>query len=476
MPSVSYATSSNATLTNLKNQIVANSGGAVDASSAVVGNTIELVPALGYQIIVNSVNISGGGAPTYIASFRSPADVDEVAEYLAANIDNAADYIGEYPAGSENDSFIITAIDTSRPYALLLGNNLQITRVSSPVPFLAQNVGPIPAPANTLTEILTPIAGWQSLTNFQAGATGRNTETDAELRLRRLNSLRAIGYATVEAIIARVGQEVPGVTSVLVFENITITQQPILVTFSEDFVSGNTIQVNIDTLNIGSASYISSNLQTVTDIANLIADQPEIASAVVTGVGDHSILITMNESEEIEIEFLIAGGASQPTYNLSGGRPPKSFETVVQGGTDAAVALKIWQVKPAGIQTYGNVSQSILDSQGNTQIINFSRATPIYIWVTASLTLNPQENFPPNGQELVSQTILAYGNSLGIGVDVFIQRVQAAVFLVPGIASVTVQLARTLSPTDTPSYGSSDIDIQETEISAWDLSRIIVSV
>ena len=93
-----------------------------------------------------------------------------------------------------------------------------------------------------------------------------------------------------------------------------------------------------------------------------------------------------------------------------------------------------------------------------------------------TLTLNPQETFPPNGQQLVTNAVLAYGNSLGIGVDVFIQRVLAQVFTVPGIASAVVQLARTLNPNDTPSYGTSDIDIGQTEVSTWDISRIIVSV
>lgn len=475
IPSVSYAGSSPATLDNLKNTIIANSNGAVSATSSVQGNTIELVPNLGKQITVNSVNVNGVGAPTYSLIFKVPATLDDIAENLAANINNSSNVSGVYPASTGTDSFLLTARDDDLPYSLAVGTNLQITRTSTPVEFFAQTLGPIAVPVGTLTEIVTPVAGWQSVNNFEAGITGRNAETDVELRLRRLNSLRALGYATVEAIISRVSQEVPGVTSVLVFENITITQQPILVTFDADFESGDAVGVNLDGNNIGTINYVSSNLQVVTDVASLLASQPEIKSALVQGVGDHSILITMNETETIELLFNITG-TTVPNYVVSGGRPPKSFETVVEGGTDAAVALKIWQVKPAGIQTFGNIAQPILDSQGNTQIINFSRATPIYIWVTVALTLNPQENFPSNGQELVSEAILAYGNSLGIGVDVFIQRVQAAVFSIPGIASATVLLAKTLNATDTPTYSNANIVIQETEVSVWDLSRITVSI
>jgi uncharacterized phage protein gp47/JayE len=471
MPTVPFVTDSATTLANLASVILANASVSV-ASATVVGNTVKLVPVLGKQIIVNSVNVSGGGAPTGSVIFDTPA-VNNVAQYLAANISSSSNVTGTWSSGS---SFTIAADDSSFPYALSVGSNLQITSTSSPIYFLAQTYGPIAAPANTLTEIVTPVAGWTSLTNPQAGITGRNQETDAELRLRREQSLHLLGAATVEAIRSRLLQEVPGVISVTVFENVTMTQDPISVVFSADFITGNVVQVDLDSNNIGSVSYVSSHLQVMNDLASLIESQPEIDSVVVGGVGNRELTITMVDSQEIEIDFNISGGASQPTYTESGGRPPKSFEAVVEGGSDAAVALKIWQLKPAGIQTFGNTHVIVTDSQGNPQGINFTRATDVFIWVLVSLTLNPQETFPVNGQELVSEAILTYGNTLGIGIDVIIQRVQAVCFSVPGIASATVQLARTLSESDTPSYVSTDIDIGETEISNWDLSRINVSI
>jgi uncharacterized phage protein gp47/JayE len=473
MPIVNFAGTSNATLDNLASVIVANSPAV--ATAVRVGNSIQLTPALGFSITVNSVGLSGGGAPTYTQSFRTPTSAD-VAKYLAAVLSNSPNVTATWTTGN---TFRIQADQSESPYSLNVGTNLTVTEVSSPIPFLAQQYGPVPAPVGTLTDILTPVAGWSSLTNFQAGITGRFAETDAELRLRRQNSLRVLGAATVEAIRARLIQEVPGVTSVLVFENVTLTQTPITITFSNDFVATNNVQVNFDGTNIGTISFTTTSLQMMNDIANLIATRPEILSVTVGGVGNRNLLITMNEAEEVQI-ILNISGTNAPTYSFSGGRPPKSFEAVVQGGSDQAVALKIWQTKPAGIQTYGNVNDYagvvIVDSQGNNQTIHFSRAVPVYIWVNVALTLNPQETFPSNGQELVADAILAYGNSLGIGVDVFIQRVQAAVFSVPGIASAVVQLARTLNPTDTPSFATADIDIGETEISVWDLNRINVSV
>lgn len=476
VPTVTYATSSSATLSVIASQILATFPGIV-SSAAVVGNTIELAPVLGQMITVNSVNITGGVPPSYSINFKTPASETSIAENLSTVLSNSSVVTSSFTPGQT--SFSIQAINSEDSYSLNVGTGLSILTTSSPIPFRAQAYGPISAPAGSLTDILTPVAGWAGLTNLQAGITGRFQETDEELRLRRVNSLRILGAATVEAIRSRLLQEVPGVSSVTIFENVTMTQEDIIATFSADFISGNIAQVVVDGLIVGTVNFSTTHLQMITEIANILSSQPDISSAVVGGTGNRQITIALEDGETVELGFNLSGG-TVPTYSLTGGRPPKSFEAVVQGGSDSAVALKIWQTKPAGIQTYGNVNGGagvvIVDSQGNNQVIHFSRATQAYIWVTVVLTLNPQETFPVNGEDLVAQAILAYGNSLGIGIDVFLQRVQAAIFSVPGIASATVQLARTNNVNDIPSYSAADIDILETEVSSWDISRIFVSI
>lgn len=469
MPVITYAASSNSTLLALASAIVTNSAGAV-ATATVSGNNINLVPALGFSITVNSVGLSGSGAPTYSLTFRIPA-TNLVAQFLAAVITSGGNYSATYVSGN---TFTITALDSEFSYALSVGENLQIDQVWSPIPFTSQTYGPIPAPVGSLTEILTPIAGWAALTNFKAGNTGRFIETDAELRLRRNLSLKIAGNATVEAIRSKLLQNVPGVTSVTIFENVTMTQEPIKITFSTDFVSGNTIAVMVDGNSLGTVNFTTDNLTTVTLIALMLKTYTEIENAIVSGSGNHIITVTMAQAQEIEIVLTIGGTGSFPNYTLEGGRPPKSYEAVVEGGTDQAVGDQIWLTKPAGILTFGNTPVDVTDSQGNTQVVNFTRATSVYLWATIVLVLNPQETFPINGQQLISDNIVAYGNTLGIGVDVFIQRVQSIVFLVPGVGSATVQLAKTANPTDTPTYSSTDILIGDTEASSWDISRIIV--
>lgn len=469
IPEVTYTTSSANTFNLLRDALLTSPA---IATATVVGNTIEITPTLGYSVNISGVDVTGGvSQPTYSQTLRVPANTDTIATFLSGVLNSSANVTSTF-SGSD---ITITAVDTENPYSLNVGTNLTITQTSSPVPFLAQEYGPIPVPAGSLIEILTPVAGWQTINNFKAGVTGRNQETDEELRLRRAASLRVLGAATVEAIRARVLQEVPGVTSVTVFENVTLTQDPIEVTFSAAFNATSTIEIQVDSTIIGTVNWQGSQLATMNAIAALLLAQPEIKNVTVLGAGNLQLLIEMEDVQEISVVFNI-GGTTPPTYITAGGRPPKSFETVVEGGSDAAVALKIWQLKPAGIQTFGNTQVAIIDSQGNTQQIFFSRATPIYIWVTVTLVLNPQETFPSNGLQQVANAILAYGDSLGIGVDVFFQRVQAAIFSVPGIASANVQLASTININDIPVYGTADIDVGQTEVSSWDLSRIFVSL
>ena len=473
LAAVPFNTSNNQTLTDLATAIAANPD--VLSATPTNPNIISIVPVLGKNVVVNSIVITGGASqPTYAVTFDTPT-INAVSLNLTSIINAtistvlATDLIG---------SISVVADDPDVPFSISVGTNLSISSQSSPITFLSQDFAPIAAPINTLVEILTPISGWNSINNPKAGVTGRFIETDAELRIRRNNSIRLLGAGTVESIRARLLQQVPGVTSAFIFENRTMTQEPIDIVLNQDLVTGNTITIVFNTIQtLPIVTFATSHLDTMNAIAIVIANQPQIASAVVGGTANRTITVSMKEAVEVTITtFSVTGGASQAQAVFKGGRLAKSFEAVVEGGSDADVANKIWLTKPAGIQTFGNTSFTITDSQGEQQVINFSRPTPIYIWVTVVLTLYSEETFPPNGQDLVTESINTYGNNLGIGVDVLLQRVLAQIFNVPGIASGAMQIAATNGPGDSPLYGTADIPIQENEIAVFDLSRITVTV
>lgn len=78
--------------------------------------------------------------------------------------------------------------------------------------------GPEPAPAGTLTRIVTPVSGWTSVTNAAVADIGSARETDAELRARRQRSLTKGTTGTVPGIAAEI-EGLSFVNTALVVEN-----------------------------------------------------------------------------------------------------------------------------------------------------------------------------------------------------------------------------------------------------------------
>lgn len=81
-------------------------------------------------------------------------------------------------------------------------------------------LGAIQALPNTVTSIMTPVRGWQSVTNPGAAAEGRPIETDGELRLRQTRSVAKPSQSLFESLYANVWQ-VRNVTRLAAYENPT---------------------------------------------------------------------------------------------------------------------------------------------------------------------------------------------------------------------------------------------------------------
>lgn len=84
--------------------------------------------------------------------------------------------------------------------------------------------GPIEVGASTVTKIVTVIAGWDTVTNSAAGATGRDIEPDGELRSRMKESYAMNANGTVANIQANLAQ-LDGVLDCIVLENFTNLKQ-----------------------------------------------------------------------------------------------------------------------------------------------------------------------------------------------------------------------------------------------------------
>lgn len=477
LASVPYNTDQATTMADLAAELEAQDS----IDSVAISNsdhTLTITPALGYENSIDSVVISGTSTPSVSYSFDTPATLNDITENLCAVI-NAAN-INITATDNADGTFSLQSDIVSEAmssFSLINGDNILTTNRASQILFNAQNYGTVAAAVNSLTNIVTPTYGFTAINNLIAGVTGRNIETDSELRIRRRNSITIGGLGTVEAIRSRLLQYVPNVqdNGVFIFENTSIDQEDGYFTLNSNLVSGDDIVVEINGVTLPTITYASSSAATMTLLAALISTQDNVESAVAGGTDTRTITINWKSSTVNTINNVTVSPSSNQVF-ISDGRPPKSFEAVVQGGLASDIGEQIWLSKPAGIQTFGQEEVTVTDSQGIEHAIFFSRPSDSYIWVDLELTLTGDGTFPSNGISLVQDAIVSYGNGLGIGENVYIQRVLSQIFNVPGIASGSIEMASTLLETSTPSFSSGDITILESGISVWDVGRINVTV
>lgn len=158
------------------------------------------------------------------------------------------------------------------------------------------------------------------------------------------------------------------------------------------------------------------------------------------------------------------------------GLPPHSIEVVVSGGSDTDVAYKLYEVKPAGIETYGATTVIVSDENGDAQSIKFSRAADVYAWVRVSVNLlNTEEPLSESVAAAIKSAVMEYGDSLSVGNDIIVQRIYGPIYTATsGIGSITVEAAVTALPGDTPSYSTSNVSIARAGLAVFAESRIVV--
>jgi uncharacterized phage protein gp47/JayE len=105
-------------------------------------------------------------------------------------------------------------------YNVVESANWTIDLLGSGGSFACDETGAIPAPANSLIEIVTSVSGWDDVNNPTAGDTGRGAESDESLRLRREQNLET--KTSTEDGIENALKEVDGVISASVESNRTM--------------------------------------------------------------------------------------------------------------------------------------------------------------------------------------------------------------------------------------------------------------
>jgi uncharacterized phage protein gp47/JayE len=160
-----------------------------------------------------------------------------------------------------------------------------------------------------------------------------------------------------------------------------------------------------------------------------------------------------------------------------GGQDPHSIHVIVQGGADQDIVDKIWDLKGAGIATYGGSSGTAVDGAGNSHTVYYDRPTSRYGHVRIRYTAYDEETLPVDADDAIQEAILTYGNTFVIGQDMLWQRFLTPVLTtVDGIKSAVVELDHTTNPGDGPTYVvDTDHVVDDDEVVLFDLTRIDVA-
>lgn len=177
------------------------------------------------------------------------------------------------------------------------------------------------------------------------------------------------------------------------------------------------------------------------------------------------------------------------------GVTPHSVEILVQSGTDQDITQAVWNAVGAGTATVGNQTGTATDTQGNPQIVKWSRPVAVPIYVTATVYYDASQ-WPAGSNALVAQAalsaLLTYGDSFPIGVDVRQMPLGGAIIngpsqtdtsgnaVVPAVAgSVAAPGILDVSPlnfgTTVSPVTSTPVSVSVRQIATFDSSRCVIT-
>lgn len=222
-----------------------------DILNSIINGTSQ-VPGL-IQIYGSGINVNSNSPDGQLINIFALSKVD--IEQLCVNVYNSFDpdqavgsaldavsqYCGITRLGGSyttvnivvttSQTLTLPGIDTSTPYTIQDNIGNLYTLVSSAnlsigantLLFQAVNIGFIQAVPNTITVPVSVVQGVVSVNNpNNAVTTGVNQETDAQLRIRRQNSVALASQGNYAGMIAAL-YSIPGVIQALIHENVTNT-------------------------------------------------------------------------------------------------------------------------------------------------------------------------------------------------------------------------------------------------------------
>ncbi len=164
-------------------------------------------------------------------------------------------------------------------------------------------------------------------------------------------------------------------------------------------------------------------------IRAIIIQDMQPSSSTPTSVPTTSVTVVHNDSDATD----------------TNGVPPHSIEVIARApgatsGDDQLLANLIADSKAAGIGTYGTDSKIVVDSQGNSEEIFFTRPADTALTISLTITVDPLL-YPSDGDDQVALALANYADATyEPGVEVFSLRLVSAAFTVAGVEDITAFL------------------------------------
>lgn len=136
------------------------------------------------------------------------------------------------------------------------------------------------------------------------------------------------------------------------------------------------------------------------------------------------------------------------TNAVVSGIPPYAIYCVVDGGTDQDIAKAVWETKGCNTHMKGTTTVNYTDEKGIIRTVLFDRPVAVDIDVRITYTDNPEEAYPDDWQNTLKSSVVAYINSLGLGVDLIPSKLFVPIYTsITGLTVTLIELKEHTSPT-----------------------------
>lgn len=154
------------------------------------------------------------------------------------------------------------------------------------------------------------------------------------------------------------------------------------------------------------------------------------------------------------------------------GLKPHSFQAIVFGGDEEAIARTILNVAPLGIDTNGDICVRIEDSEGAAQDVCFSRPHEVQIYVKVIIKEYNEEILPGDAIDKIKNIVVEQIGKLSMGNDVIYQRLLGPIYSgVDGISYIECSVSK-----DGKTYKQENIPIGRGELAVTKLANITVAL